>query len=249
MRSTSEYSQSCPKRTSKSLACRSARAGLSSSLVALREPRGIIVAVGPSTQGHPGALAQEFPQHTGEIGRAAPVTIMFCDLVGSSALSTQLDPEDQRELVGAFQSCCAEEIKRLGGLVAQYLGDGVLAYFGHPIAHEDDAERAVRVGLAIPPAVGALELIGQPKLQTRIGIATGIVVVGDLVGVGITQENAAIGQTDQSCCATSVAGRAGDSVICPKTYQLVGRLFEYHDLGEHSLKGFAKAVRVASYPS
>src|SRR5262249_6050094 len=115
------------------------------------------------------------------------LTVMFCDMVGSSALSTRLDPEEQREIIASFQSCCSAEIKRLDGNVAQFLGDGVLAYFGYPAAHEDDAERAIRAGLAIVENVG--------KLQARIGIASGVVVVGDLIREGVTQQNAAIGET------------------------------------------------------
>ena len=111
---------------------------------------------------------------------------MFCDMVDSSALSTRLDPEEQRDVVSAFQSCSANEVKRLGGMVAQYLGDGVLAYFGYPAAHEDDAERAVRAGLAILDAVDTLKPTSDVTLQARIGIASGVVVVGDLVREGVT---------------------------------------------------------------
>src|SRR5262245_30648700 len=110
------------------------------------------------------------------------ITVMFCDMVGSSALSTQLDPEEQREVVAAFQSVCADEVKRLEGMVAQYLGDGVLAYFGYPAAHEDDAERAVRAGLAIIDRIGTAA--AGVTVQARVGIATGVVVVGDLVREG-----------------------------------------------------------------
>ena len=123
------------------------------------------------------------------------LTVMFCDMVGSSALSTHLDPEEQREVVAAFQATCATEIKRLDGMVAQYLGDGVLAYFGYPAAHEDDAERAVRSGLSILDVIPQIEPATGIKLQARIGIATGLVVVGDLIREGVTQENAAIGET------------------------------------------------------
>src|SRR5262249_10316856 len=129
------------------------------------------------------------------------LTVMFCDMVGSSVLATRLDPEEQREVVAGFQACCAKEIKQLGGMVAQYLGDGVLAYFGSPTAHEDDAERAVRAGLAILNSAGNSESAGGATLQTRIGIASGVVVVGNLVREGVTQENAAIGE------ATNLAAR------------------------------------------
>jgi class 3 adenylate cyclase len=116
-------------------------------------------------------------------------------MVGSSALSARLDPEEQGEVIAAFHSCCAREIKALDGMVAQYLGDGVLAYFGYPAAHEDDAERAVRAGLSILDAVSSARPAQHVAVQARIGVATGVVMVGDLVGEGITQENAAIGET------------------------------------------------------
>ena len=131
--------------------------------------------------------------------RAAPrpaerrqLTVMFCDLVGSTALSTRLDPEDMREIIGAYHRCCAELITRAGGFVAKYMGDGVLAYFGYPQAHEHDAERAVRAGLALVEAVPKLQTAASAPLQVRVGIATGLVVVGDLIGEGAAQE--------QRCC-------------------------------------------------
>jgi len=123
------------------------------------------------------------------------LTVMFCDMVGSSALSTRLDAEEQREVIAAFHTCCANEVKSLGGMVAQYLGDGVLAYFGYPMAHENDAERAVLAGLAILKAIGTLKTAAGVAVQTRIAIGSGVVVVGDLVREGVTQENAAIGET------------------------------------------------------
>ena len=172
------------------------------------------------------------------------LTIVFCDMVGSSALSTRLDPEEQRDVVSAFQTCCANEIKRLGGMVAQYLGDGVLAYFGYPSAHEDDAERAVRVGIAILDVVGALKPAPGVILQARIGIASGVVVVGDLVREGITQENAAIGETTNLAARLQSLAEPNTIVIAPETHRLVGALFEYRDLGTHVLKGFAEPVHV-----
>ena len=169
---------------------------------------------------------------------------MFCDMVGSSALSTRIDPEEQRDVISAFQACCANEIKRLGGMVAQYLGDGVLAYFGYPAAHEDDAERAVRSGLAILSGVGRLQLPADVSLQTRIGIASGIVVVGDLVGEGVTQENAAIGETTNLAARLQSLAGPNTVFICPETHRILDRLFTYHELGEQSLKGFADPVFV-----
>ena len=121
-----------------------------------------------------------------ETAERRQVTVMFSDLVGSTALSARMDPEDLREVISAYQNCVAETVQRFGGFVAKYMGDGVLVYFGYPQAHEDDAERAVRAGLELIAAVGALK--AASPLQTRVGIATGLVVVGDLIGSGEAQE-------------------------------------------------------------
>src|ERR1700676_4786506 len=118
------------------------------------------------------------------------LTVMFCDLVGSTALSARLDPEDMREIVDAYHRCCADLITTSGGFVAKYMGDGVLAYFGYPQAHEHDAERAVRAGLALVEAVPKLTTAAGVPLQVRVGIATGLVVVGNLIGAGAAQEQA-----------------------------------------------------------
>src|SRR6202521_2537237 len=120
------------------------------------------------------------------------VTVMFSDLVGSTALSARMDPEDLREVISAYQNCVAETVGRFGGFVAKYMGDGVLVYFGYPQAHEDDAEQAVRAGLDLVAAVPSLK--ADTALQTRVGIATGLVVVGDLIGSGASQEQAIVGE-------------------------------------------------------
>ena len=133
---------------------------------------------------------QAAPRDTAE---RRQVTVMFSDLVGSTALSARMDPEDLRELISAYQKCVAETVQRLGGFVAKYMGDGVLVYFGYPQAHEDDAERAVRAALELVAVVGALKT--HASLQTRVGIATGLVVVGDLIGSGASQEQAIVGET------------------------------------------------------
>jgi class 3 adenylate cyclase/tetratricopeptide (TPR) repeat protein len=172
------------------------------------------------------------------------ITIMFCDMVGSSALSTKLDPEEQCEVVGTFQACCSAEINRLGGMVAQYLGDGILAYFGYPSAHEQDAERAVRAGLAVLDAMASLRPTRGVTLQARIGIASGVVVVGDLVRESVTQENAAIGETTNLAARLQSLAEPNTLVISAMTQRLVGGLFDYRDLGRHTLKGFAKPVQV-----
>ena len=122
------------------------------------------------------------------------LSVMFCDLVGSTTLSTRLDPEDLREVIGAYHRAVAEIVGGFDGFVAKYMGDGVLAYFGYPRAHEDDAEQAVRAGLGAIAAVGRLS-VKSTKLQVRVGIATGLVVVGDLIGEGSAQEQAVVGET------------------------------------------------------
>ena len=121
------------------------------------------------------------------------VTVIFSDLVGSTALSARIDPEDLREIISAYQKCVTETVRRFDGFVAKYMGDGVLIYFGYPQAHEDDAERAVRAGLELVAAVGGLKT--HAVLQTRVGIATGLVVVGDLIGSGEAQERGIVGET------------------------------------------------------
>jgi class 3 adenylate cyclase len=118
---------------------------------------------------------------------------MFSDLVGSTALSGRMGPEDLREVISAYQRCVADTVQRFGGYVAQYMGDGVLIYFGFPEAHEDDAERAVHAGFELVAAVGRLKT--QAAVQTRVGIATGLVVVGDLMGSGAPQERGIVGET------------------------------------------------------
>jgi class 3 adenylate cyclase len=123
------------------------------------------------------------------------LTVMFCDLVGSTALSARLDPEDLRAVIGAYHRCAAAVIERSGGFVAKYMGDGVLAYFGYPRADEHDAEQAVRAGLALVAAVPRLDTAAETRLQVRVGIASGLVVVGDLLGEGSAQEQAVVGET------------------------------------------------------
>jgi class 3 adenylate cyclase len=133
------------------------------------------------------------------------LTVMFTDLVGSTALSTKLDPEDMRGIITAYHRCCTELVERNGGFVAKYMGDGVLAYFGYPHAHEHDAERAVRAGLAVVETVPKLDIDAGAPLQVRIGIATGLVVVGDLIGTGAAQRarsstSSSIGCSRCGCC-------------------------------------------------
>ncbi len=165
------------------------------------------------------------------------VTVMFSDLVGSTALSARMDPEDLREVISAYQKCVAETVQRFGGFVAKYMGDGVLIYFGFPQAHEDDAERAVRAGLELVGAVGGLKT--RALLQTRVGIATGLVVVGDLIGSGASQEQAIVGETPNLAARLQGVAEPNSVVIAESTRKLVGNLFELEDLGVKDLKGIA----------
>jgi class 3 adenylate cyclase len=154
--------------------------------------------VTPSLAGPPIAAPSVEPRPDAA-GERRQVTVMFSDLVGSTALSARMDPEDLREVISAYQKCVAETLKRFGGYVAKYMGDGVLVYFGYPEAHEDDAERAVSAGLELIQAVGGLK--SSTSLQTRVGVASGLVVVGDLIGSGEAQERGIIG--DAESCDTS----------------------------------------------
>jgi class 3 adenylate cyclase/tetratricopeptide (TPR) repeat protein len=170
------------------------------------------------------------------------LTVMFCDLVGSTALSARLDPEDLRSIIAAYHRCCTELVERNGGFVAKYMGDGVLAYFGYPQAHEHDAERAVRAALNLVEAVPKLATNAGSPLQVRVGIATGLVVVGDLIGVGAAQEQAVVGETPNLAARLQALAEPGAVVIAASTRRLTGGLFEYRDLGAVALKGFAENV-------
>ena len=162
---------------------------------------------------------------------------MFSDLVGSP----RMDPEDLREIISAYQKCVAETVQRFGGFVAKYMGDGVLVYFGYPQAHEDDAERAVRAGLELIAAVGALKTYAP--LQSRVGIATGLVVVGDLIGSGASQEQAIVGETPNLAARLQGIAEPNGVVIAESTRRLIGNLFELQDLGAQELKGISGPVR------
>ena len=140
---------------------------------------------------------------------------MFCDLVGSTALSARLDPEDLRAVIGAYHRCVAAVIEKSGGFVAKYMGDGVLAYFGYPRADEHDAERAVRTWLALVEAVAGLDTAAGTRLQVRVGIATGLVVVGDLVGTGDAQESGVVGETPNLAARLQALAKPGAVVIAP----------------------------------
>jgi len=163
------------------------------------------------------------------------LTVMFCDLVGSTALSSRLDPEDLRGIIGAYHRCVAETVEGFGGFVARYMGDGALVYFGYPQAHEDDAERAMRCGLALVDRVPQLKQVEE--LHARVGVATGLVVVG-----GEIVEHDVAGDTPNLAARLQALAEPDTVVIATSTRRLVGELFEYRDLGEIKLKGIADLV-------
>jgi class 3 adenylate cyclase/predicted ATPase len=186
------------------------------------------------------------PTNVAEIPAASAerrqVTVLFCDLVGSTALSAQLDPEDLREIIGTYHRCCTDQVERNGGFVAKYMGDGVLAYFGYPHAHEHDAERAVRAGLALVEAVPKLTTAAGAAAQVRVGIATGLVVVGDLIGSGEAQERGIVGETPNLAARLQGIAQPNTIIIAESTRRLLGNLFELEPLGFQDLKGIAGPV-------
>jgi class 3 adenylate cyclase/predicted ATPase len=171
------------------------------------------------------------------------LTVLFCDIVASTELAARLDPEDMGALMREFQDCCAEVIKHWEGYIAKFTGDGVAVYFGYPKAYEDGAERAVRAGLELTEAVGRLSTPVAESLRVRIGIATGLVVVGDLIGQEEAQERAVAGETPHLAARLQALAQPGAVVVAPNTRRLLGSRFELVDLGTHNLKGFAKPIR------
>ena len=190
------------------------------------------------TSAAPSASTGAKPQDAAE---RRQLTVMFCDLVGSTALSARFDPEDLREVIAAYHRTVAEVVRSFDGFVAKYMGDGVLIYFGYPQAHEDDADRAVRAGLGTIDAVGRLD-VQSVKLQMHIGIATGLAVVGDLIGEGSAQEESAVGETLNLAARLQTLAEPNGVVIAASTRRLVGDLFEYRDLGAVEVKGIAGPV-------
>src|SRR6516225_3972418 len=170
------------------------------------------------------------------------LTVVFCDLVGSTALSTRMDPEDMWRVVTSYQAAIAAVIGRYQGMIAQYMGDGVLAYFGYPVAQEDSAVQAVRAALEIIDAVASLRIDVSTALQARIGIATGTVVMNDLLVNEIPAEKAIVGETPNVAARLQTLAEPGTVLICPSTRQLTGGYFDYRDLGQLSLKGFAQPI-------
>ena len=170
------------------------------------------------------------------------LTVMICDLVGSTALSARLDPEDMRAVIDAYHAACARITLTYDGFLAEFRGDGILAYFGYPLAHEDDAERTVRAGLDIIAAVARLETRAAEPLAVRIGIATGVVVIGDLSREGALREHAVVGETPNLAARLQALAEPGTIVVAASTRRLLGDLFRLRDLGRHEVKGIAEPV-------
>ena len=199
---------------------------------------------GVGSPGYP-ALSQRNAGSAGAERRQ--LTVLFCDLVGSTDLAHRLDPEDLAELVKVYQAACQSAIERYSGFIARYVGDGILAYFGYPQAHEEDAERAIRAALDIVERMKKLKTGltngHEIELAVRIGIATGPVVVGDLVGEGTAQESAALGETPNLASRLQGLAQPNTVLVAPETRRLALHYFEYSDLGEHVFKGLPAPAR------
>jgi class 3 adenylate cyclase len=208
------------------------RKKLLKAIAALREPDKEIAGPGE-------ADASRAPRREAE---RRQLTVLFCDLVGSTELAARLDPEDMGQVIRAYQDTCAEGIARWGGHIAKYMGDGVLAYFGWPQAHEDDAERAVRAGLELTDGIAKLDTSAGKTLAARTGIATGLVMVGELIGEGAAREEAVVGETPNVAARLQTLAAPSSVVISLATRRLLGGLFDLEDLGRNRLKGFAEPL-------
>ncbi|MEH2592295.1 adenylate/guanylate cyclase domain-containing protein [Bradyrhizobium sp. AZCC 1721] len=171
------------------------------------------------------------------------LTVMFCDLVGSTELSARLDPEDMWEVIRAYRTACARVITTYDGSIARFVGDGVLAYFGYPRAHEDDAERAVRAGLDMIAAIRPLETRAE-QVEVRIAIATGLVVVGDLISGGASEQQAMVGDTPNIAARLQGLAEPGAVIVAASTRELLGELFNFRGLGLRQVKGISEPIAV-----
>jgi predicted ATPase/class 3 adenylate cyclase len=210
-----------------------------------------IAALKSGTASTPDGDASDEPSGTASVRAARStdaerrqLTVMFCDLVGSTGISARLDPEDLSNVIGAFQKACVSAVSGFGGSVAKYMGDGALVYFGYPEAHEDDAERAIRAGLALIDALAAIRPAVPILPQVRIGIATGVVVVGELIGEGSSQERVAVGETLNLAARIQAVAPANSVVVADLTRRLAGAAFDYEDLGPQELKGIPGVARL-----
>lgn len=218
-------------------------------VVSIGHRRKLLAAIAALRASSPPAISPSTQAETAISGAALPpleaerrqLTVMFVDLVGSTALAARLDPEDMREVIGIYHRSIAETVGRFGGFVAKYMGDGVLVYFGWPQADEADAERAVRAALATLEAVGQIAPAGE-RLAARIGIASGLAVVGDLLGAGAAQEQTVIGETPNLAARLQSLADPGRAVVDAETRRRIGGLFECRELGAVHLKGLPGPV-------
>ena len=217
--------------------------------VSLGHRRKLLRAIGAAGKEAPSAPLPSAPPVPGAVAEAPDaerrqITVLFCDLVGSTEIASMLDPEDASALLRRYQDACAGAVARFDGYVAKFMGDGAFAYFGYPQASEDAAEQAVRAALAVVEAVGKLTHPKSGALQVRIGIATGLVVVGELIGAGSARERAVAGETPNLAARLQALAEPNAIIIGERTRQLLGERFEYESLGERALKGFAAPVRL-----
>jgi class 3 adenylate cyclase/predicted ATPase/ABC-type transport system involved in cytochrome c biogenesis ATPase subunit len=217
--------------------------------IPLGDRKRLIKAIKAITAGSPGAFTtsavggNEQSRQAGVAGaERRHLTVMICDLVGSTALSARLDPEDMRAVMDAYHAACARIVQAYDGFLGDFRGDGILAYFGYPRAHEDDAERTVRAGLEIIAAVAELETHAAEPLAVRIGIASGVVVIGDLSREGALRKHAVVGDTPNLAARLQALAEPGTIVVAASTRRLLGDLFRLRDLGQHEVKGIAAPV-------
>jgi class 3 adenylate cyclase/tetratricopeptide (TPR) repeat protein len=211
--------------------------------VSLGHRRKLLRAIAELSHAPPGMVAAP-PATTHDSAERRQLTVMFCDLVGSTALAVRLDPEELGEIISAYHRRCAEVIVKSDGFVARYMGDAVMAFFGYPHAHEDDVERAVRVGLTLVEAVAELGKRSGVDLQVRVGIATGLVVVGDFTRKGVPLEHEVVGESPNLASRLQALAEPGTVIVDNTSRRLLGELFEYRDLGPVPLKGFDQPVPI-----
>jgi len=217
--------------------------------LSLGQRRRLIKALRQSSSPDTGADSNSRESSPSQRAERRQLTVMFVDLVGSTAMSTRLDPEEMGEVMRLYQNTVAREIARLDGHLAKFMGDGVLAYFGWPTAHEDEAERAIRVGLSIVSSVARLQTAQQLPLAARVGIATGLVVVGDLIGEGAAQEETVVGDTPNLAARLQELARSGEVTVTEQTWQLAQDAFAFRDLGNRELKGIPTPTRIFAVTS
>jgi class 3 adenylate cyclase len=213
--------------------------------VVMGDRKRLIKAIGAMVAGSPGPFTAREVGEDIKKGQAAErrhLTVMICDLVDSTALSARLDPEDMGRILDAYHVACARIILNYDGFLSEFRGDGIIAYFGYPRAHEDDAERTVRAGLDIIATIAGLETRAGEPLSVRIGIATGLVVVGDLGGEGMLREHAVVGDAPNLAARLQALVTPGTVVVAESTRRLIGDLFRLRDLGRHEVKGIREAV-------